>query len=130
LFDARALPSFICRSSQGKEPEERQADTYASCLLMPRKLVLAAWEELFMDGKRRVLQPEESIDHPFVELPRLRGGFGTQAWVETDDDVLERVAKPLAQLFLVSPIAMRIRLEKLGLLLREVPQQQILACCW
>ena len=35
-------------------------------------------------------------------------------------------ARPFAQRFLVSPQAMRIRLEKLGLLLREVPRQRIL----
>ena len=46
---------------------------------------------------------------------------------ETDDYVLERFARPLAEQFLVSPIAMRIRLEKLGLLHREVPRQRILA---
>ena len=44
-----------------------------------------------------------------------------------DDIVLESFARPLAEQFLVSPIAMRIRLEKLGLLHREVPHQRILA---
>ena len=37
--------SVVCRSSQAKEPMEWQADFYASCLLMPRKLVFAAWDE-------------------------------------------------------------------------------------
>ena len=46
---------------------------------------------------------------------------------ETDDNVLDRIARPLAEQFLVSPIAMRIRLKKLGLLHREVPHQRILA---
>jgi hypothetical protein len=40
---------------------------------------------------------------------------------------LERFCKPLAERFLVSPIAMRIRLEKLGLLHRSVPLQRLLA---
>ena len=40
--------------------------------------------------------------------------------------LLESFARPLAEQFLVSPIAMRIRLEKLGLLHREVPHQRIL----
>ena len=43
LFDEPAAPSVVCRSSQAKEPVEWQADFYASCLLMPRKLVMAAW---------------------------------------------------------------------------------------
>lgn len=43
LFDQPAVPSFICRSSQAKEPVEWQADFHASCKLMPRKLVFAVW---------------------------------------------------------------------------------------
>jgi Zn-dependent peptidase ImmA (M78 family) len=35
----------------------------------------------------------------------------------------EEVAKPIARRFCVSPQAMRLRLEKLGLLLRQAPQQ-------
>ena len=69
---------------------------------MPRKLVFAAWEEAFPDRKQRVLQPSEPIDHPFVEIARF--------------EALESFAKPFAEKFLVSPIAMRIRLERLGLL--------------
>ena len=45
---------------------------------------------------------------------------------ETDDNVLDSIARPFAKKFLVSPIAIRIRLEKLGLLMREVPHQPIL----
>jgi hypothetical protein len=45
---------------------------------------------------------------------------------ETDNIGLDRIARPLAEQFIVSPIAMRIRLEKLGLLHREVPHQRIL----
>jgi hypothetical protein len=37
------------------------------------------------------------------------------------------IAREFAQVFCVSTEAMRIRLEKLGLLLREVPDQEILA---
>jgi hypothetical protein len=40
-----------------------------------------------------------------------------------DDEVLEHFARPFAKQFLVSPVAMRVRLEKLGLLHREVPRQ-------
>ena len=45
---------------------------------------------------------------------------------ETDDNFLDRIARPFAEKFLVSPIAIRIRLEKLGLLMREVTHQPIL----
>ena len=54
---------------------EWQADFYASCLLMPRKLVIAAWDEMFPDRKPRVLQPATPIDHPFVEIARFDDGM-------------------------------------------------------
>ena len=45
---------------------------------------------------------------------------------ETDDNVLDRIARPFTEKFLVSPITIRTRLEKLGLLMREVQHQPIL----
>jgi hypothetical protein len=126
LSNEPAKPSIVCRSSQAKEPIEWQADFYASCLLMPRKMVMAAWDEMFPDRKPRVLPPRTPINHPFVEVPRFVSQIGDCDCSETDDNALDRVARPLAEQFLVSPIAMRIRLEKLGLLHREVPHQRIL----
>jgi Zn-dependent peptidase ImmA (M78 family) len=126
LFDQPAVPSFICRLSQREVRAEWQADFHASCTLMPRKLVLAVWNEMFPDQKQRVLQPTASIDHPFVEIARFDRGYPCVEIAETDDIALDRFARPLAKRFLVSPIAMRIRLEKLGLLQREVPRQRFL----
>ena len=57
MFDEPAAPAMICRSSEARKPVEWQADFYASCLLMPRKLVVAAWNETFQDGKPRVILP-------------------------------------------------------------------------
>lgn len=127
LFGDPVQPSVVCRSSQAKEPVEWQADFYASCLLMPRKLVFAAWDEMYPDRKQRVVQPSIPVSHPFVEVPLIRGEFCEIDWSDTVEDAFDRIARPLAEKFLVSPIAMRIRLEKLGLLLREVPRQQLLA---
>ena len=53
--------------------------------------------------------------------------FGDPSRERQIDDALEDFARPFAEQFLVSPIAMRIRLEKLGLLLREVPRQRVFA---
>ncbi len=127
LFGEPAPPSVVCRSSQAKEPVEWQADFYASCLLMPRKLVMAAWDEMFPDRKPRVIAPTVPVEHPFVELRRVECRIGDFECSETDDNVLDGIARPLAKQFLVSPIAMRIRLEKLGLLHRAVPHQRILS---
>jgi Zn-dependent peptidase ImmA (M78 family) len=109
---------------------EWQADFYASCLLMPRKLIMAAWDESFPDRKQRVIQPRMPTSHPFVEIRRVARHIGEIDCSESDDELLDRIARPFAEIFLVSPIAMRIRLEKLGLLLREVPHQRILASGW
>jgi hypothetical protein len=127
FLDEESPPSVVCRSSQAKEPVEWQADFYASCLLMPRKLVMAAWDEMFPDRKPRVIAPAVPLGHPFVELPRIECRIGNFDCSETDDNVLDGVARPLAEQFLVSPIAMRIRLEKLKLLHRTVPHQRIIA---
>ena len=129
LLDRNAPPSVICRTSQAKARIELQADLYASCVLMPRKLVFAAWDEAFPDRKQRVLQPSEPIDHPFVEIERFEVPYARRGLHCTSDDRcrLENFAKPFAEKFLVSPIAMRIRLERLGLLHRTVPLQRLLS---
>ena len=126
LFGSKSVPSVVCRSSQAKERVEWQADFYASCLLMPRKLVFAAWDEMFPDRKRRVIAPETPVEHPFVEVPRFSCSMAGINWTESVEEALDGIARPFAELFVVSPIAMRIRLEKLGLLMREVPHQRIL----
>jgi Zn-dependent peptidase ImmA (M78 family) len=127
LLDGDAPPSVICRSSQAKERIELQADLYASCVLMPRKLVMAAWDDAFPDRKPRVLKPATLIDHSFVEFHREIYVTPARVEAETDDQALDRFAAPFAKKFLVSPIAMRIRLERLGLLHRAVPLQRLLA---
>jgi hypothetical protein len=104
LFADARKPTVVCRSSQTKERVEWQADFYASCLLMPRRLVQAEWQDRF--GRTE----------PFL-LSDLRPNILCNA-------VLESVAEPIARRFGVSRAAMRIRLEKLGLLLRAEPKQQ------
>ncbi len=119
LFADVPKPTVVCRSSQAKERVEWQADFYASCLLMPRKMVFAAWDEAFPDRKPRVLQPEIPIEHSFVEIGR--------DFDDDEDRVLDSFARPFAERFFVSPTAMRIRFEKLGLLHRVVTSQRLLA---
>src|ERR1700716_4175554 len=75
LFGGPVAPSVICRSSQAKERVEWQADFYASCLLIPRKLVFAGGEEMFPARKHRVLHPATPIDHPFAEIARIECGI-------------------------------------------------------
>lgn len=127
LLEPNAEPGVICRTSQAKERIEFQADLYASCVLMPRKLVFDAWDEAFPDRKQRVLEPLDGFAHSFIEVPRDRPLSLTANNPKFDDLALERFAKPFAEKFLVSSIAMRIRLERLGLLHRTVPLQRLLS---
>ncbi len=127
LLDPNQPPSVICRTSQAKARIEVQADLYASCVLMPRRLLMAAWDEVFPDRKPRVLKPHTPVDHSFVEVARETHVSSARVKTEIDDEALDRLARPFAEKFLVSPIAMRIRLEKLGLLHRTVPLQRLLS---
>ena len=131
-FGGSSVPSVICRSSQAKERVEWQANFYASCLLMPRKLVFRAWKREFGDFEpkevveagggpedyEREIEEIDPEDKQFLEkLPSPR---------DPAEMLAEEVARPLAEQFVVSPIAMRIRLEMLGLLIREVPLRRII----
>jgi hypothetical protein len=95
-------PDYICRSSS-TEPIEYQANRFASCLLMPREMVKRAWHEW-----RGGMDP--------IYLSDLRAEAGNGG---TDEMVLENAVRSLAGTFQVSPEAMRIRAEGIGLLLRK-----------
>jgi IrrE N-terminal-like domain len=115
-------PSAICCSGRAEKRAEWQADFFASCLLMPLGIVKDAWFEMFADGRPRVIKPQNPIFHSLVEVERLEDVLSfSESDLETDNDVLDRIARPLANKFVVSTTAMRIRLEKLGLLHRKVP---------
>jgi IrrE N-terminal-like domain len=95
-------PEYICRSSD-TEPIEYQANRFASCLLMPREMMKRAWHEWRGD-----MDP--------IYMPDLRAERGDHA---TDEMLLEDAIRQLAVKFQVSPEAMRIRAEGMGLLLRK-----------
>jgi hypothetical protein len=98
--------------------------------LTPRKLIFETWRERF------------GTTAPFIfEINKFNPTFARRRsnWIhiseafETEPDAVEEpdyqivfnmIAREFAQVFCVSTEAMRIRLEKLGLLLREVPHQR------
>jgi Zn-dependent peptidase ImmA (M78 family) len=121
LFGDTPQPTVVCRSSQAKERVELQADLYASCLLMPRRLVMRAWYDMFGNDHPRKLCRKNRIVVPCDAAIAIRAFDQVR-----DDEAMKRFARPFAEHFLVSPDAMRIRLEKLGLLHREVPRQRSL----
>jgi Zn-dependent peptidase ImmA (M78 family) len=115
-------PTVVCRSSQAKERVEFQADLYASYLLMPRKLIMQAWYGRFGNDHPRVLCRKHQIVLPDDTEDEIVAAV--RAFDEADyDEAMRLFARPFAEQFLVTPFAMRIRLERLGLLHREVPTQ-------
>ena len=101
-------PTVVCRSSQAKEPVEWQADFYASCLLMPRKLVMAAWDEMFPD--RQAACSTACACRSSTRLSKSRDvewQFGRFDRSDADDDVLDAFARrlPSSSSFRRSPCA-------------------------
>jgi Zn-dependent peptidase ImmA (M78 family) len=124
MFSVSGKPSVVCRSSQAKDRIEWQADFYASCLLMPRNLVFDAWRTEFGTDKPFIFNRTEYATRPRWNGPRSVGEILRDIAEPDHAFIFDKFAKVLAPSFLVSPQAMRIRLEKLGLLVGEIPQQQ------
>jgi Zn-dependent peptidase ImmA (M78 family) len=129
LFGDTRQPTVVCRSSQAKERVELQANLHSSCLLMPRKLVLQVWRDRFGDDNPRVLRRKDRMVVPCDVNDEIAAAVRSFDQAR-DDEVLEHFSRPFAQQFMVSPVAMRVRLEKLGLLLREVSRQRSLLLRW
>ncbi len=125
FLGAAPAAEAICWPTQTTRRGEWQANHYASCLLIPRPMIVAAWNDRFPDQQRRVLQPPTPVDHPCVDVARGTASCGEADRLARDEQDLERFCRPLARRFDVSPIAMRIRLEKLGLLRRAVPNPRL-----
>jgi hypothetical protein len=115
-------PNIICRPSQSKERVEWQADFYASCLLMPRNLVMQAWEDHFGNRRPFVSDWERSCWLSPGLLVNGKPVTERNAHLLADSDFRE-IAKEFAHRFQVSVQAMRIRLEKPELLIRAEPRQ-------
>jgi Zn-dependent peptidase ImmA (M78 family) len=106
-FETSTEPTVICRASEEHEPIEWQANFFASCLLMPRRHVHDEWKECL--GRTRPLLLSDLHPNGKVMMRAQK--------------LFEEVAEQISRRFGVSAPAMRIRLEKLGLLLRQAPQQ-------
>lgn len=126
FFDAPSEPTVICRSSQAKEPIEWQADFFSSCLLMPRRRVHDEWKECLGLTRPLLLSDLRPNGQVMMRAQTLIYEQGRNETGAVDDALFEEVAKPIARRFGVSGPAMRIRLEKLRLLLRQTPKQAAL----
>jgi hypothetical protein len=105
LFEANGRPAFVCRDGD-RRPEEWQADQFAGCLLMPRSLLRAAWEQW--------LDTDEPVAIGEIHMATVTGDRRADEHV-----AFEQFCRPLADRFAVSAQAMRIRLQALELLVKE-----------
>jgi len=106
LFEANCGPAFIQRSS-ANPPEEVQANMFAACVLMPQQMVYEAWSQWRgSDG------PVGIGDLPVSDRYEDRRANENMA--------MEQFCRPLADRFEVSAQAMRLRLQKLELLVKKV----------
>ena len=94
---------------------------FSSCLLMPRRRVHDEWRECL--GRTRSLLLSDLRPNGRVMMRAQTKIYEQSETGAVDDALFEDVAKPIARRFGVSAPAMRIRLEKLGLLLRQAPLQ-------
>ena len=95
----------------------------ASCLLIPRSLVYRIWNRRF--GSLNPLVSGTMKIRPLAGSRPRR--IGDVCHDSEYDDFADGWADHFAPYFAVSRQAMRIRLEKLGLLLRQSPSQRSLA---
>jgi Zn-dependent peptidase ImmA (M78 family) len=126
LFDDATEPTVICRSSRAKEPIEWQPDLFSSCLLMPHRRVHDEWKECLGRTRPLLLSELRPNGRVMMRAQTMIYEQGKSEASAVDNALFEEVAKPIALRFGVSPAAMRIRLEQLGLLLREAPRQALL----
>ncbi|MDA9858729.1 ImmA/IrrE family metallo-endopeptidase [Rubripirellula sp.] len=116
VFGDEERPDMVCRSTSRRPLIERQADEFAGCLLMPQRLLLPAWEE---HTGAQVPLTEDEVRARVGRLDPTRFSFVDGAMNEPPDRqrvYREAFCDSLAEKFEVSPEAMRIELETLGLL--------------
>ncbi|MCC5786915.1 MAG: ImmA/IrrE family metallo-endopeptidase [Phycisphaerales bacterium] len=106
LFETDSQPAFVCRDSN-RAREEIQADMFAGCLLMPRALLRAQWKDWRGD--------EAPVQDADLRVRQFEGDRKRDVEIAR-----EAFCKPLAERFEVSAMAMRIRLESVGLFVKEI----------
>jgi IrrE N-terminal-like domain len=115
LFQGSSGPSIVCRTSQRRERIEVQADAFAAALLMPQPAIAAHWQRLI--GPER-LKVSELRGRAGVFLAAALAGPSHEPRTQ-HDALIEFFIRPMAEAFEVSPPAMRIRLERLGLIVHD-----------
>jgi len=117
LPDDPNRPNYICRDGDD-DPIEVQADMFAAMLMMPEAMVRRVWHSQTEHGDPMSLDEIRANSSPVLQAEierRLRFKTGPLA---EENALFEAAAKPMADIFEVSPPAMRRRLQKLNLLVK------------
>ena len=96
LFVGPEVPSFVCRSSEAKRREEWQADFYASCLLMPKNLVVEAWRERFGHTRPCILRRKNRLALPDYVSDEIAAALHSLER-QSDDDFINEFVRPFAK---------------------------------
>ena len=128
--DSHSQPTVICRTSQKNQRIEWQANYFSSCFLMPGRCLLDAWSRRF--GNLKPIVYADIAGKDGTQRPTRRGMKPIRMVLRNVPEqtfephayTFETVAREFAPKFRVSIQAMRIRLETLGLLLVDRPDEQ------
>ncbi len=116
-------PLVLCRASGRRPSVEWQTDRFASDLLMPRRLVRTVWKAVTgRSGPFHVSEVGER-ESRLRAIEWFRHGALTEEHFLSDEHLLDALARPIADAFGASAMAMRIRLEEMGLLVRDVSER-------
>lgn len=113
--DGTPKPDVVCRSSEKSQPVEWQANTFAACLLMPRKMVFEEWSKFHGEEDGPIAIAELRARYAETAESIFYRGEPPVNQESKDAAMKEHYCKPLADTFQVSAEAMRIRLESLNL---------------
>ena len=120
LFQQSTGPSIICRTSQQRARIELQANAFAAALLMPRRAVTSHWQRMIGPERLKVSELKDRGGAFLAAAAALGRGYVGSDGRGQQNDVVEAVIRPIAEAFEVSRPAMRIRLEQLGFIARDV----------
>ena len=120
LFQQSTGPSIICRTSQQRARIELQANAFAAALLMPRRAVASHWQQIIGPERLKVSELKDRGGAFLAAAAFLGRGYVGSDGRGQQNDVVEAVIRPIAEAFEVSRPAMRIRLERLGFIARDV----------
>ena len=108
---------FAFRSDRRNEIREKEADAFAAALLMPEIELTERWKTMYGD-QRVVLGELMPRRKQIVNEEIVRRRFVPKTNEEATDMMLDWAVTEIAEVFCVSPMAMRIRCEHFRLVVR------------